>query len=111
MKIFLAALSALFCLSTVAQDAFPLWKNGAPGALGTEPKDIPTLTPFLPAPGKRNGASVVICPGGSYANLAEHEGPGYAQWLAPGASCHLSRSPAGRGGRVSLALLGREVPA
>src|SRR5436309_15865280 len=81
MKIFLAALSALFCLSTVAQEAFPLWKNGAPGALGTDPKDIPTLTPFLAPKEKATGAAVVVLPGGGYGALADHEGKAYALWL------------------------------
>lgn len=64
------------------QQAWPLWANGAPGALGTDPiKDIPTLTPFWPAPEKATGASVVVCPGGGYGGLAEHEGRDYALWL------------------------------
>jgi acetyl esterase/lipase len=60
---------------------FPLWPDGAPGALGKEPKDIPTLTPYFAPPGKATGASVVICPGGGYAALAPHEGFQYALWL------------------------------
>jgi acetyl esterase/lipase len=35
----------------------------------------PTITPFFPEKGKANGAAVIICPGGGYAQLAiEHEG-------------------------------------
>jgi acetyl esterase/lipase len=60
---------------------FPLWADGAPGALGKETKDIPTLTPYFAPPGKATGASVVICPGGGYAALAPHEGFQYALWL------------------------------
>lgn len=60
----------------------PLWPGGAPGALGTNDSDIPTLTPFLPAPDKATGAVIVICPGGGYGGLADHEGAGYAEWLA-----------------------------
>lgn len=63
-------------------DAFPLWPGDAPGALGKAPKDIPTLTPFLPEAGKANGAAMVICPGGGYVHLAPHEGRDYARWLA-----------------------------
>jgi len=59
----------------------PLWTDGAPGALGTEAKDIPTLTPFFPDPAKATGAAIVICPGGGYAGLAPHEGEGYARFL------------------------------
>ena len=60
----------------------PLWPNGAPGALGTADKDVPTITAFLPDPAKATGAAIVICPGGSYSGLADHEGAGYAEWLA-----------------------------
>ena len=44
-------------------------------------KDIPTLTPFLPAPEKATGAAIVVCPGGGYGGLAGHEGKDYALWL------------------------------
>ena len=63
------------------RDEFPLWPNGAPGALGKEPKDIPTLTPFFADPERGVGASVVVCPGGGYGGLAPHEGRDYAMWL------------------------------
>ena len=53
---------------------FPLWAGDAPGALGKEDKDIPTLTPFLAPPDKATGAPVVICRGGGYGGLAPHEG-------------------------------------
>lgn len=60
---------------------FPLWAGDAPGALGKETKDIPTLTPHFAPPGKATGASFIICPGGAYAGLAPHEGLHYALWL------------------------------
>ncbi len=63
------------------QAPIPLWPDGAPGAFGKEDKDIPTITPFLPQPGAGTGAAIVICPGGAYAMLAEHEGGDYALWL------------------------------
>ena len=62
-------------------NSFPLWPGGAPGALGKEAKDVPTLTPFFPAPGKATSAAMIICPGGAYQFLAPHEGEAYAQWL------------------------------
>jgi len=68
-------------LVTQAQDSFPLWQDGAPGALGTSTNDIPTLTPFLPAPDKATGAAIVVCPGGGYGGLAAHEGKDYALYL------------------------------
>ena len=75
----LAALATSVCAQTNL--TFPLWPDGAPGALGKEDKDIPTLTPFLPAPEGASGAAVVICPGGGYGGLAPHEGEQYARWL------------------------------
>src|SRR6267378_1742031 len=73
----------LFRLFASAQtsNSFPLWPDGAPGALGKEAKDIPTLTPFLADPAKATGAGIVICPGGGYGGLADHEGSQYARWL------------------------------
>lgn len=62
-------------------NSFPLWPEGAPGALGQAAKDIPTLTPYFPDPAAASGASVVVCPGGGYAGLAGHEGKDYALWL------------------------------
>jgi acetyl esterase/lipase len=58
-----------------------LWEGAAPGALGTGDADIPTLTVFRPEADKTNGTAVVICPGGGYAGLADHEGRPVAQWL------------------------------
>jgi acetyl esterase/lipase len=62
-------------------NSFPLWPDGAPGALGQKEKDIPTLTPYYPDPTVATGAAMVICPGGGYANLAAHEGRDYARFL------------------------------
>jgi acetyl esterase/lipase len=69
-----------------AEDTKPqtilLWPHGAPGAVGEEEKDKPTLTIFLPPTDKANGAAVVICPGGGYGFLAvDHEGKQIAEWL------------------------------
>jgi acetyl esterase/lipase len=58
-----------------------MWPNGAPGALGKEPGDIPTLTPYLPPKDKATGAAVIVCPGGGYTHLADHEGGPVAEWL------------------------------
>jgi len=62
-------------------NSFPLWAEGAPGALGSEDKDIPTLTPYWPDPAKATGAALVICPGGGYGGLAPHEGADYARFM------------------------------
>ncbi|HLH54178.1 MAG TPA: alpha/beta hydrolase [Verrucomicrobiae bacterium] len=70
-----------FSASAQTDQSFTLWPNGAPGALGTEDKDTPTLTRYLPDPGKATGAAIVICPGGGYGGLAPHEGVDYARFL------------------------------
>ena len=68
---------------TPAQPTAPivLWPEGAPGALGNEAQDIPTLTPYFAKPENATGAAMVICPGGGYGGLAEHEGKTYALWF------------------------------
>jgi acetyl esterase/lipase len=59
-----------------------LWPSGAPGAVGTEDVDKPTLTIYLPNPAKAVGTGVVVCPGGGYVNLAmDHEGKQIAEWM------------------------------
>ncbi len=60
----------------------PLWPGGAPGALGDEPNDKPTLTIWLPEEEKATGTAIVVCPGGGYGHLAvDHEGKQIAEWL------------------------------
>lgn len=68
-------------MNTLPDKEFALWPDGAPGALGTEPKDIPTLIPFWASPEKSTGACIVVFPGGGYQMLAEHEGKGYADFF------------------------------
>jgi len=60
---------------------YPLWPDGAPGTLGTAPEDVPTLTEYIPEPDGRTGASIVVCPGGGYVGLADHEAEPIALWL------------------------------
>ena len=58
-----------------------LWKGGAPGAVGEEEADKPTLAIYLP---KTNAVptGVVVCPGGGYMRLSmDHEGDQIAKWL------------------------------
>ena len=68
--------------ATTSPEPIVLWPNGAPGATGNEPLDIPTLTPFLPSLESRTGAAVIVCPGGGYGRLADHEGRPVAEWLS-----------------------------
>jgi len=58
-----------------------LWMGDAPGAKGSEQSDIPTITIYTPPAEKANGAAIVICPGGGYGGLADHEGKPIAEWL------------------------------
>lgn len=65
--------------SVMAQDdgplEVPLWPGGAPGALGDQEKDVPTLICYRPTAANNQGAAIVICPGGGYGGLAMgHEG-------------------------------------
>src|SRR5690242_2870774 len=62
-------------------ESIVLWPAGAPHAVGKEPQDIPTITPFLieqDAP----SAAVVVFPGGGYSHLSDiKEGSDVAKWL------------------------------
>jgi hypothetical protein len=76
--------------------AIPLYGKDTPGTASTEiwgrmgPRNFmvrnvtrPTLTPFLPKPGKANGAAVIVAPGGAFMGLAiTHEGWDVARALA-----------------------------
>jgi acetyl esterase/lipase len=68
----------------------PLWDAGAPGALGSDEADRPTLTIYRAARGA-NGTGVIVAPGGGYANLAiDHEGRQVASWFnAMGVSAYV----------------------
>lgn len=64
------------------QKVIPLWTAKAPGAVGEEDRDRPTLTVHLPDPSKATGTGVIVCPGGGYTILvADHEGQQVAKWL------------------------------
>src|SRR5262245_14040915 len=61
-------------------ETFLLWPDGAPGALGKEDADRPTLTLFRAR--QPSGASIVVAPGGGYGALASnHEGRQVANYL------------------------------
>jgi acetyl esterase/lipase len=63
------------------RESIVLWPAGAPGAIGDEAADVPTLTPYLPPGQQARAAAMVICPGGGYQHLADHEGGPVAEWL------------------------------
>ena len=91
----MSILSSCLSLSPVAAEWLPLWQDEAPG--GARPvavresegeggrltdTAIPAYEVHLPEPSRRNGAAVVIFPGGGYSILAmAHEGRDYADWL------------------------------
>lgn len=68
--------------AAAAPESHLLWPKGAPAAPGDDPElDAPTMTVYRPSAEKATGASVVICPGGGYSHLADHEGRPIAEWL------------------------------
>jgi len=79
MKLLLGLLIAASAALCAAEKPIILWPNGAPGALGNTPKDIPTLTPYLPA--KPTGAAMLLIPGGSYSGIYEGQAEPFALWL------------------------------
>ncbi len=59
-----------------------LWAGAAPGALGMDASDTPTVTVYLPRVMTASTPAVVVCPGGGYVNLAmNHEGRQVASYL------------------------------
>lgn len=82
----LAATCMLAAAQTPASDAPKtelLYPNGAPGALGDEDRDKPSLTIYLPTNKTFTvPTGVIVCPGGGYQNLAmDHEGVQIARFL------------------------------
>jgi len=75
---------ALFAAMSAAQtpETIPLWENRAPGALGDADADRPTLTVFRAASRPNGTTSVIVAPGGGYANLSmDKEGRQVASWF------------------------------
>jgi acetyl esterase/lipase len=85
--------------SAAEPEAILLWPQGAPGSDGKTAEEAvevtrsgernitqvhkPSLTPYLPAADKANGAAIVIAPGGGHSKLCvDHEGHNLARWLA-----------------------------
>jgi acetyl esterase/lipase len=96
MKILVSCFSLLLLMSSLSgQEIIPLYNGPIPGNRHAIDKEtsvtedgilkifhisIPTLEIYLPSPSKANGASVVICPGGSYSmNAYGHEGKDVAK--------------------------------
>ena len=82
LSFFVVAFSFQSAQAASLQEPIILWPEGAPGAVGKEPSDIPTLTVYPAPKDKATGASVIVCPGGGYSHLADHEGGPVAEWLS-----------------------------
>lgn len=78
---FYFCLACLIVKASNPETPIVLWQEGAPGAIGKEDADIPTLTPFLPPKEKATGAAIIVCPGGGYSHLSDREGKPVAEWL------------------------------
>ena len=82
------------CAFAAEPVAIPLWPQGAPGSEkrageaevleGSNVCNVhnPSLTPYLPEPGKASGTAVIICPGGGHRKLClGHEGGALGEWF------------------------------
>ena len=58
-----------------------LWEGSAPDQRGDSPADIPTLTRVRPTK-NADGSAIIVCPGGAYMRLGDHEGVPVAQRLS-----------------------------
>lgn len=68
-------------LPTEAAETIRLWQGDAPASRGMADHDIPVVL-WWPAPqAETPSAALVVCPGGGYGQLADHEGTDYAKWL------------------------------
>jgi acetyl esterase/lipase len=66
----------------VEPETIQLWDGPAPGALGTDDSDRPTLTLYRAGGRGGSGTAVVIAPGGAYAGLSmNNEGRQLAYWF------------------------------
>jgi acetyl esterase/lipase len=75
------AVTTMGAMAQTPPPAVALWPDGAPGARGGAPEDVPSYQLYPAAAEKATGAAVVVCPGGGYRGLAPHEGHDIALWL------------------------------
>ncbi len=96
----LLALAFATAAASAEPEVIYLWPNGAPGSDGKTSDEVtrvappngdrvvsavhkPSITVYLPPPGARTGAAVVIAPGGGHRELwTDHEGHNVAKWLS-----------------------------
>ena len=90
-----------------AAETIRLWPGDAPGALGTGDHDIPVMAWWPATNVKQPTAAMVVCPGGGYGGLADHEGSDYARWLnSQGISAFVLRYRLGSKGYRHPVMLG-----
>ena len=90
-----------------AAEKIRLWPGDAPGALGTADHDIPVVAWWPATSGKQPTPAMVVCPGGGYGGLADHEGSDYARWLnSQGISAFVLRYRLGSNGYRHPVMLG-----
>src|SRR5436305_3481772 len=81
MKLLLLSLALTAAFAQQPPKPEPLWPDGAPGALGTEDVDKPTLAAYPVPQGRGVGTAIIVCPGGGYVNLSmDKEGDQFARW-------------------------------
>lgn len=72
----------LFAIDPAKPEKLPLWSGPAPIGDGTTEEAKSVITLHRVDESKRNGAAMIICPGGGYGGLVTGaEGHGIAQWL------------------------------
>jgi acetyl esterase/lipase len=80
--VWLIVMSMMFMSVASAQTPIRLWEKDAPNAKGSEPTDIPTVTPYLAPKDKATGSAIIVCPGGGYVKLSDvKEGSAVAEYL------------------------------
>jgi acetyl esterase/lipase len=90
-----------------AAETIRLWPGDAPGALGTAGHDIPVVAWWPATSVKQPTPAMVVCPGGGYGGLADHEGSDYARWLnSQGISAFVLRYRLGSNGYRHPVMLG-----
>jgi acetyl esterase/lipase len=80
LPVLLLSAAALFA-QPQAPAPMLLWSAGAPGALGNDDADKPSITPYIVSGERATGTAVIVCPGGGYLHLSmEKEGSDVAHW-------------------------------
>jgi acetyl esterase/lipase len=94
-------------MAPAAAETIRLWQGDAPAARGTADHDVPVVA-WWPAPTSAAlTAAIVVCPGGGYGGLADHEGTDYARWLnAQGISAFVLRYRLGSNGYRHPVMIG-----